>query len=145
MGDAPDPAKKKRKERAPFIACKDCGAVMDPDQVTCPQCGLDRPVSGSRITYRDGKLVEFGSADAAGQESGGDPKTFYRMAMGYVLSHGQNQGRAYHLTLERHPGARVPWDWRNLPPLDPTAEVSRWIRNRNLYNRIRTEHRRGAA
>jgi superfamily II DNA or RNA helicase/uncharacterized OB-fold protein len=144
MGDKPDPAKRKRKEKAPFIACKSCGAVMDPDEVTCPQCGLDRPVSGTRIAYRDGKLVEFGSATATA-DAGEDPRTFYLMAMGYVLARGQNQGRAYHLTRERHPGVRVPWEWRNLPPLDPTPEVARWIRNRTLYNRIRLEHRRGAA
>ena len=145
LGDAPDPAKKKRKEKAPFIACKSCGAVMDPDEVTCPQCGLDRPVSGSRITYREGKLVEFGSTGAGGQDAGEDPATFYRMAMGYVLAHGKNPGRAYHLTQARHPGARVPWSWRNLPPLDPTPEVARWIKNRNLHDLIRWQNRRGAA
>ena len=145
LGDAPDPAKKKRKEKAPFIACKSCGAVMDPDEVTCPQCGLDRPVSGSRITYREGKLVEFGSTGAGGQDAGEDPATFYRMAMSYVLAHGKNPGRAYHLTQARYPGARVPWSWRNLPPLDPSPEVARWIRNRNLHDHIRWQHGRGAA
>ena len=145
MGDKPDPAKKKRKERAPFIACKECGAVMDPDQVTCPQCGLDRPVSGSRITYKDGRLVEFGSAGAGGQKAGEDPWTFYSMALGYALAHGQKPGRAFYLTLERFPGIRVPREWSTRPPLDPTPEVARWIRNRNLYHRIRNERGRGAA
>ena len=145
MGDGADPAKRKRKEKAPFIVCKHCGAVMDPDEVTCPQCGLDRPVSGTRIAYRDGKLVEFGSTGVGGQDDDEDPERFYAMALGYALAHGQKPGRAYYLTLERFPGIRVPREWNNRPPLTPTAEVARWIRNRTLYNRIRYEHRRGAA
>ena len=141
MGDKPDPAKKKRKDKNPFIACKSCGAVMDPDEVTCPQCGLDRPVSGTRITYRDGKLVEFGAAVNDEGSTQEDPRTFYRMAMGYALAHGQKLGRAYHLTTARHPQARIPWSWRDLPPLDPSPEVARWIRNRNLYDHIRWQNR----
>lgn len=144
-GDKPDPAKKKRKEQAPFIACKSCGAVMDPDEITCRQCGLDRPVSGSRIVNREGQLVEFGSAVPGSHDGAREtPQEFYLMAMGYALAHGQKPGRAFHLTTARHPNVRIPWAWRNLPPLTPTAEVARWIRNRNLYDRIRAGHRRQA-
>ena len=145
MGDKPDPAKRKRKEKKPFIACTSCGAVMDPDEVTCPQCGLDRPVSGTRITYREGKLVAFGAAANDGEDTLEDPRTFYQMALGYALAHGQKLGRAYHLTTARHPQARIPWAWRTLPPLDPTPAVARWIRNRNLYDHLRWQHGRGAA
>ena len=145
MGDKPDPAKRKRKEKNPFIACTSCGAVMDPDEVTCPQCGLDRPVSGTRITYREGKLVAFGAAANDGEDTLEDPRTFYQMALGYALAHGQTLGRAYHLTTARHPQARIPWAWRTLPPLDPTPDVARWIRNRNLYDHLRWQHGRGAA
>jgi hypothetical protein len=63
------------------------------------------------------------------------------MARGYVLAHGQKPGRAYHLTAARHPGARIPWSWQDLPPLAPTPEIARWIKNRNLYDRIRAAHR----
>ena len=91
-GDKPDPGKMKLKEKPDFIVCKNCGAVLDPGEVTCPQCGLDRPVSGTRITYRDGRLVEFGKA-ADGKESIQiDPRTFYLQAMGYCLTNGNYSG-----------------------------------------------------
>lgn len=144
LGDKPDPAKQKRKDKPPFIACRHCGAIMDPDEITCPRCGMDRPVRASRIISRDGELVAFGSA-ANGSDDGAqeDPKVFYLMALGYCLSRGQKPGRAYHLTNARHPTVRIPWAWRDLPPLTPTPAVSRWIKNRNLYDRIR--YQRGAA
>ena len=141
-GDKPDPAKVKLKEKPDFIVCKNCGAVLDPDQRSCPQCGLDRPICGTRITYRDGRLVEFGKAVDGKETIQIDPRTFYLEAMGYCLTNGQKPGRAYHLTLDRFPNVRVPYAWRNLPPLTPSPEVARWIKNRNLYDRIRLQ--RGA-
>ena len=136
-GDKPDPGKVKLKEKPDFIVCKNCGAVLDPDQRSCPQCGLDRPICGTRITYRDGRLVEFGRAVDGEETIKIDPRTFYLQAMGYCLTNGQKPGRAYHLTLDRFPNVRVPYAWRNLPPLTPSPEVARWIKNRNLYDRIR--------
>lgn len=142
MGNKPDTRKMKLKEKPPFIVCKNCGAVLDPDQMSCPQCGLDRPICGTRITYRDGRLVEFGRAVDGEETIKIDPRTFYLQAMGYCLTNGQKPGRAYHLTLDRFPNVRVPYSWRNLSPLTPSPEVARWIKNRNLYDRIRFQ--RGA-
>ena len=140
MGDKEDPAKKNRKEKAPFIACLHCGAVMDPDEVSCPRCGLDRPTRANTIASREGSLVEFGAAINGDNEGTADPCDFYRMAMGYALVNGNKPGRAYHLTIARFPGIRVPWSWKSLAPLNPSPEVARWIKNRNLYDRIRMQH-----
>lgn len=138
MGDQEDPAKRKKKEKAPFIACQHCGAVMDPDQVSCPACGLDRPSRANNIANRGGRLVEFGATASGGQDGGTQAASeFYAMALAFAIAHGQKPGRAYHLTLARYPGIKIPWSWRDLPPLDPSPEVSRWIANRNLYDRIR--------
>ncbi len=141
MGDQEDAGKKKRKEKAPFIACQHCGAVMDPDQVSCPACGLDRPSRANKIAYRDGVLVEYG---AAGRTSGTapqeDPRTFYRAAKGWLLARGKNPNAAYFLTMDRHPGAKPPFAWRDLAPGTPTDEQSRWITNRRRYQAIRRTH-----
>ena len=144
LGDKPDPAKAKKRDKPLFVACRHCGAILDPPEITCPRCGLDRPVRASRIVSRDGELVAFGSA-ANGRDDGTqeDPKDFYRMALGYCLAHGQKPGRAYHLTTARHPAARIPWNWRDLPPLTPSPAVARWIGNRNLYDRIRYQRSPG--
>lgn len=144
MGDAPDPAKKKRKERDPFVACKECGGVMAREEITCPHCGLDRPERMSKIAYRDGKLVAFG--DTAPGNPGvmqEGPRAFYQAAKGWLLTRGKNVNAAYFLTLERHPGSKPPFAWRDLPPIEPTAEQSRWIANRRRYQAIRRAHSPG--
>lgn len=144
LGDKPDPAKAKKRDKPLFVACRHCGAIMDPDEITCPRCGLDRPVRASRIVSRDGELVAFGSA-SPGSDDGTqeDPQTFYRMAMAYCLANGQKPGRAHYLTLARHPATRPPWSWRDLPPLTPTDAVARWIKNRNIFDRIRHQRSPG--
>ena len=138
MGDAPDPAKKKRKERNPFVACGECGGIMAREEITCPHCGLDRPERMNKVGYRDGKLVEYGnSTPTNGEGRQESPIAFYQAAKGWLLSRGKKPGAAYYLTLDRHPGCNPPYSWRNLPPIEPTAEQSRWITNRRRYQGIR--------
>ncbi|MBP6582809.1 MAG: hypothetical protein KA204_04970, partial [Chromatiaceae bacterium] len=141
MGDAPDPAKAKRKERAPFVACGECGGVMAREEITCPHCGLDRPERMSKVAYRDGKLVAFG--DTAPGNPGviqEGPRAFYQAAKGWLVARGKNANAAYFLTMDRHPGSKPPFAWRDLPPIEPTAEQSRWIGNRRKFQGIRRAH-----
>ncbi len=144
MGDKPDPAKAKRKERNPFVACGECGGVMAREEITCPHCGMDRPERMNKVAYRDGKLVAFGDAapgTPGAQQEG--PRAFYQAAKGFLLARGKNANAAYYLTLERHPGSKPPFSWRDLPPIEPTAEQTRWITNRRRYQGIRRAHAQG--
>lgn len=71
------------------------------------------------------------------------PRAFYQAAKGWLLTRGKNVNAAYFLTLERHPGSKPPFAWRDLPPIEPTAEQSRWIANRRRYQAIRRAHSPG--
>jgi superfamily II DNA or RNA helicase len=144
MGDAPDPAKKKRKERNPFVACGECGGIMAREEITCPHCGLDRPERMNKIGYRDGKLVEYGNSTPTNGESRQEsPREFYAACKGWLLSRGKNPNAAYYMTIDRHPGCKPPFSWRDIPPTEPTAEQSRWITNRRRYQGIRRAHSAG--
>jgi hypothetical protein len=144
MGDAEDPAKKKKKEVNPFVACGECGGIMARDEITCPHCGLDRPGRANKVSYRDGVLVAYGESDktpGAGRQE--LPREFYLAAKGYLLARGKNPSAAYYLTMDRHPGFKPPYAWRDLPALVPTDEQTRWIGNRRRYQGIKRAHSQG--
>ncbi|MBK8638607.1 MAG: DEAD/DEAH box helicase [Chromatiaceae bacterium] len=141
MGDKEDPAKRKKKERPPFVACTECGGIMSREEITCPHCGLDRPGRMNRVSYLDGVLVEYGE-DEKDQEAGRQesPIAFYQAALGWLLARDKNPNAAYYLTQDRHPGCKPPYSWRDLPPIEPSPEQQRWIANRRRYQGIRRAH-----
>lgn len=142
-GTGPDRAKAKRKETEPFAACGECGAVMPRAALTCPSCGLDRPRKTSKVVYRDGALVEFGAAvESQGEGSGEDRKAFYRGALGYLLARGRKPGAAYFLTMEKYPGFKPPFAWRDLEPLEPPLDQVRWIQKRQAHKAIKRQYAR---
>lgn len=138
-GTKPDPAKAKRKEPLKFVACGECGGVMEPSQITCPHCGIDRPRRGHGVEYRDGRLVEFGTAQETSAADGPveDPRTFYRAALGYLRERGKAPGAAFYLTQDRFKGFLAPRDWKSLDPLDPTDDQVAWIKRRQASWAIR--------
>jgi len=144
MGDAPDPAKRKRKEKNPFVACGECGGIMSREEWTCPHCGLDRPERMNKVGYRDGQLVEYGnSTPTHGEDRQESPREFYAACKGWLLSRGKNPNAAYYMTIDRHPGCKPPFSWRDMPPIEPSTEQSRWISNRRRYQGIRRAHSPG--
>ncbi|NEV64138.1 DEAD/DEAH box helicase [Thiorhodococcus minor] len=135
---------RKRKEKEPFGLCAHCGALMERTETTCQECGLDRPDRRPKVIVRDGDLVAFGTAEegeALGLEE--ERKRFYQGALGYVLQRSQKPGRAYHLTKARFKDFDPPWDWRDLPPLNPTPDDARWIRNQQANRAIRRRYAEG--
>ncbi len=138
-GTKPDAAKAKRKEPLKFVACTDCGGVMEPSQITCPHCGIDRPRRGHGVEYRDGRLIEFGTAQEtiAADGPGEDPREFYRAAMGYLRTRGKPPGAAFYLTRERFKGFKAPFAWQSLDPLEPTPDQLAWIKRRQASWAIR--------
>lgn len=52
------------------------------DEVTCTECGLDRPTRTSKVGYRDGDLVEFGEASHRYETDKAERQHFYQAAMG---------------------------------------------------------------
>lgn len=130
------PTRTKRQQRK-LVVCSECGAVIEPDQMICPGCGIDRPTRSSRITYRDGGLVEYGSdgdGDAPQDEHG-----WYRAFIWNAERRGHKRGWAFYAFQAKF-GKKPPWSWRTLPGQEPTGEQARWIRS--YY--IRCSRRRSA-
>ncbi|AFL76402.1 DEAD/DEAH box helicase [Thiocystis violascens] len=124
--------KRKKKDQEEFILCSHCGAVMERTEMTCQECGLDRPDRRPKVSYRDGDLVEFGAADediATGDDA---RMLFYRRCLGVLVAQGKKPGAAYFLTREKFKGFEPPKHWRGLLPDNPTPEVARWIKSRNI-------------
>lgn len=123
---------RKKKDKDALVKCSHCGALMERDEVTCSACGLDRPTRTSKVSYRDGDLVEFGEASHRHQADKAERQHFYQAAMGYLLSRGKKPGAAFYMTQDRYPGFRPPYEWRELEPLEPTPAERRWIKSRNI-------------
>jgi superfamily II DNA or RNA helicase len=123
---------RKKKDRDALVKCSHCGAVMERDMVACPECGVERPLRRSEVSYRDGDLVEFGAADDVAGADMDERREFYRGALGYALLHGKKRGLAFHLARERFKGWKPPFAWQNLEPIDPPPDLTRWIKSRNI-------------
>ncbi|EXJ10914.1 putative helicase [Imhoffiella purpurea] len=131
---------RKKKDRDTLIKCTHCGALMERDQWQCPECGMDRPQRKSNVIHRDGELIEFGAAGIERESPMEERKTFYRRCMGLLNQQGGNPSRAYWLTKSKYKGFEAPWEWRNLPPMEPTQEIERYIQHQNI--RYRKSQRR---
>jgi superfamily II DNA or RNA helicase len=133
-----DTAKTKRKTKK-LSTCKSCHAVLDPGTLTCPSCGIDRPLQSADVVYLDGRLKEYGKP-GIGPDRIVDRRHWYCAFLWQCEVRGHKTGWAYHAYLAKF-GEKPPWSWRNLLPAEPTFEQARWIRS----HYIRSAKRRGAA
>ncbi len=132
MGEKGTPEKRPKKDEDKCIACSHCGALMERSEMTCQECGLDRPDRRPKVIYREGELVEFGAADAERETLDDERQQFYQRCLGVLIAQGKKPGAAYYLTREKFKGFKPPKNWRDLPPADPTPDVARWIKSRNI-------------
>ncbi len=123
---------RKKKAKDALIICTHCGAVMERDETTCRECGLDRPDRRPKVSYRDGDLVEFGGMDDTQPDQMEARQAWYQGALGYLLGRGKRPGAAFYLTQEKFKGFVPPREWQSLPPLDPSQAQLRWIKSRNI-------------
>ena len=133
-------ARKQRKG----IVCRECDYVLEPAQMTCPACGLDRPSRKASVHHIDGRLVRYGneveSEELADTE---DLKQSWYLAFLWFARHtarrdGKNysDGWAYQAYLEKF-NSKPPWSWRALEPTVPSEEQTRWLK----YYRIKQAKR----
>jgi superfamily II DNA or RNA helicase len=120
---------RKTKEKLKFVACTECGGVMEPDQFSCPHCGWDRPKRESSVISRPGDLVEFG--DAGREEPADQQRAWYLGLKWYAEAHDHKPGWAWHKFRERfNTGPADAWRWED--PIQPTTEMLRWIRSTQI-------------
>ncbi len=125
-----------KQEKKPSL-CKGCGKVLEKGENPCSVCGEARPIKQSEVTYSDDQLMEWGAQVSTDLPSRKVIRDWY---LGFVQhwvdrgkEHAKARGIAYHQTLERFPGVKVPWSWRDYQPTPPSLEQQRWIK----YSRIK--------
>lgn len=121
----------KRNERK-MATCSDCGFVLEPGRMICPNCGIDRKARASSVSYVDGELIEYGSG-ARGKvtHTAANKREWYQGLRWHAEMKGHSDGWAYHKFIAKF-GTKPPWSWRTLEPVPPTPEVSRWIRSQQI-------------
>ncbi len=124
-------AKQKRQERK-LSTCGGCGAVIEPGQISCPACGIDRPVKRSEVAQFDADLIEYGS-DAKGEtaHTAEDKRRWYKALNWYALHHGYSKGWSYHKYIAKF-NEKPPWNWQRLAPQQPDEEIQRWIKSQTI-------------
>ena len=130
--------KAKRKQEK-LSTCKACEAVIEPGTLTCPSCGIDRPLQSADVVYLDGELTEYGMPDSE-TDTVIDRRDWYRAFLWQCEARGHKIGWAYYAFTAKF-NDKPPFEWQQLYPREPTFEQARWIRS--YY--IRSAKRRRAA
>ena len=137
--DAQDrPTTKAKRKQTRMVACSHCGFALEPDQRTCPNCGIDRPTRSPKLRVVDGELVAYGdyTATPAGV-SVAQKRDWYA---GFVWYAKMRLGKDREATLkyafanhlDKFKGEKPAWSWRGLPPLPPSDEQLRWLHSRQI-------------
>lgn len=124
-----------------MVLCTSCGFVLEQDQVICPSCGIERPGRFSKVSYIDGELIEYGSQhDGRPTYSRAEKQNWYLAFVWYGTRHNfkNPKGWAYHAYVYKFTD-KSDWAWRNLQPVTPTEEQSRWIKHYLIKSRKRYE------
>lgn len=120
--------KDKRKQKK-AVACKECGYVLEPDQMTCPACGLDRQTRKAKVHYLDGRLVEFGDGSDGGEHHTQEQKlTWYLAFLWQARRRNRKDGWAFYAFQAKF-NHKPTYNWRYYEPVVPSEEQARWIRH----------------
>lgn len=111
-----------------YRPCGECGAVLEPKQNECHECG--HVIRRSNVVnFRDGQLVEDGTAAVVEF----DRQRFYRELAWVASNRGYKAGYAYVKYMERFPaGPKPPFAWRDLEPIPASGETLRWLQSREI-------------
>ena len=113
-----------------MTSCQECGYVLEPGQLTCPACGLDRQRRKASVHYLDGRLVEFGASDTGDERFTQEQrKNWYLAFLWQARRRNRKDGWAAHAWRSKFQTEHWPaWGWNELEPVIPTQEQARWIR-----------------
>ncbi len=121
--------KRKKKDADALVTCSDCGFVMEPSQVTCPGCGIDRPQRKSNIVAIDGDLARYGDSEAASEPDDEVRRRWYRAFLWHRQERGKSPGGAFFMARDKFKGFSAPPAWNRMKPEPPTPEQRRWIKS----------------
>jgi DNA repair protein RadD len=116
-----------RKVKTPKeIVCGKCKAAYW-GRLDCPECGWRPEIKGKEIRTYDAYLQAL---EEIANPPPVDEKTFYQMMLGYCAEKGKKPGFAFFKFQDRF-NKKPQWAWRELPPIEPNAEVRAWLRKQN--------------
>ena len=128
LGSDDRPSTRAKRKQQKMLACTNCGFALEPDQVTCPSCGVDQPDKRNKVHYLDGNLIEFGSDDTGDVcYSTADKRAWYLAMLWHARRKGKKDGWACYAYLEKF-SSKPTYNWQYLDPVLPTIEQSRWLK-----------------
>jgi DNA repair protein RadD len=110
--------------------CPECGALGWQDK-PCRSCGWRPQPKAVPIEFVDEDLALLRRRDRLGDRVEPDRRNFYGQLLGVAERHGYQRGWAHHKFIEKFQ-TKPPWIWRNDDPIEPTPEVSAWVRSRMI-------------
>jgi len=128
LNDQDRTSTKAKRKQTRAVTCKECGYVLEPDQMTCPACGLDRQTRQATVHYLDGRLVGYGDeADGTQQFTAEQQRSWYLAMLWQARRRNRKDGWAFYAYQEKF-GSKPPYSWRGLEPVMPTDEQARWLK-----------------
>lgn len=105
--------------------CTECKALFTGAQ--CPECGWFIKPRGMQIETAAGELVEINHI----RESDRERLKFYLQLRAELESRGKKPAAAAYSYREKF-GEFPPWEWNDLPTMQPSDEVKRWVKSRTI-------------
>jgi superfamily II DNA or RNA helicase len=118
---------KSERREAEQRTCPECACVFAGARL-CPECGYFFAPKGKEVRTLDGELLEIGVNLQPEQQ---DRAAFYAELRGIAAERGWKSGAAAHRYRDRF-GQFPPWDWNNMPRVQPSTETRRWLKSREI-------------
>ena len=125
---------RKKRKIVSMAVCINCDAAMPKDVISCPECGHDRPIKQSDVSYHDSTLVEYGSNQTGVRTYSDADKMNWLCAFVWIASHSKSGkiGAAYYSYKSKF-SEEPPVSIWSVEPKPPTPEQSSWMK----YQQIR--------
>ena len=125
-----------RSAQAPgpaLVDCPECHAVRMRGK-PCVVCGWAPRTKGVAVDVIDGDLglVQRDRRVLPTYASETERRPFYQQLLAIARQRGYSPGFAFHKYQEKFDGAKPPWSWRSLPPVEPEPHVLAWVRSRAI-------------
>lgn len=116
-----------------IVECTQCGATRVTGE-PCAWCGFMPVTPPKYVIAADGELglISRERRVKAHEWTNDQKEDFYRQLLGYCEQSGKKPGMAFYKFQEKFKGEKPPFAWKSLPPLDPTPEVSAWLKSRAI-------------
>jgi DNA repair protein RadD len=116
-----------------LVDCPECHAVRMRGQ-QCVVCGWTPRSKAKGIDIIDGDLaqVQRDRRVLPTYATEVERRLFYQQLLGIARHRGYSAGFAFYKYQEKFSGAKPPFAWKSLPPVDPEPHVLSWVRSRQI-------------